>query len=62
MELNMQEGTVTVNGKQYECTKLPAYMQGILDQGGLIASLDNSVKNPYTEDFSHEKFELKHKF
>jgi 3-isopropylmalate dehydratase small subunit len=40
MELNMQEGTVTVNGKQYECTKLPAYMQGILDQGGLIASLD----------------------
>jgi 3-isopropylmalate dehydratase small subunit len=40
MELNMQEGIVTVNGKQYECTKLPAYMQGILDQGGLIASLD----------------------
>jgi 3-isopropylmalate dehydratase small subunit len=62
MELNMQEGTVTVNGKQYECTKLPAYMQGILDQGGLIASLDSSVKNPYAEDFSHEKFELKHKF
>ena len=40
MELSMQEGVVRVNGKEYECTKLPAYMQGILDQGGLIASLD----------------------
>lgn len=40
MELSMQEGVVRANGKEYECTKLPAYMQGILDQGGLIASLD----------------------
>ncbi len=40
MALSMQEGVVRVNGKEYECTKLPAYMQGILDQGGLIASLD----------------------
>jgi len=24
----------------YTCTKLPPYMQGILDQGGLIASLN----------------------
>lgn len=40
MELSMQEGVVRVNGKEYECTKLPAYMQGILDQGGLIASLN----------------------
>lgn len=40
MELSMQEGIVRVNGKEYTCTKLPAYMQGILDQGGLIASLD----------------------
>ncbi len=40
MVLSMQEGVVCVNGKEYECTKLPAYMQGILDQGGLIASLD----------------------
>lgn len=40
MELFMQEGVVRVNGKEYECTKLPEYMQGILDQGGLIASLN----------------------
>ena len=41
MELDMQEGVVRVNGKEeFTCTKLPAYMQGILDQGGLIASLN----------------------
>ena len=40
MELSMTEGTVTVGGQSFVCTKLPAYMQGILDQGGLIASLD----------------------
>lgn len=40
MELSLTEGIVRVNGKEYECTKLPAYMQGILDQGGLIASLN----------------------
>jgi 3-isopropylmalate dehydratase small subunit len=40
MELDMKEGVVRVNGKEYECTKLPEYMQGILDQGGLIASLN----------------------
>ena len=40
MELSMTEGTVTVGDQSFVCTKLPAYMQGILDQGGLIASLD----------------------
>lgn len=40
MELSLAEGVVRVNGNEYECTKLPAYMQGILDQGGLIASLN----------------------
>lgn len=40
MILNMSEGTATVNGVTYNCTKLPTYMQGILDQGGLIASLN----------------------
>ena len=40
MELSLTEGIATVNGKSYACTKLPEYMQGILDQGGLIASLD----------------------
>ncbi|MDO4622239.1 MAG: 3-isopropylmalate dehydratase small subunit [Eubacteriales bacterium] len=40
MELSMENGTITCEGKTYECTKLPAKMQAILDQGGLIASLD----------------------
>ena len=40
MELSMKDGIVRANGKEYECTKLPEYMQGILDQGGLIASLN----------------------
>ncbi len=40
MELDMLQGTATVNGITYACTKLPPYMQGILDQGGLIASLN----------------------
>jgi len=40
MQLDMLAGTATVNGVTYTCTKLPPYMQGILDQGGLIASLN----------------------
>lgn len=44
MELLLGEGLVKVNGTEYSCTKLPAYMQGILDQGGLIASLNREVK------------------
>lgn len=40
MELSLAEGIVTCKGKEYTCTKLPEYMQGILDQGGLIASLN----------------------
>lgn len=40
MELSLTEGTVTVGDQTFTCTKLPAYMQGILDQGGLIASLN----------------------
>ena len=40
IELSMTEGTVTTGGRTYACTKLPAHLQGILDQGGLIASLD----------------------
>ena len=40
MELDLQEGIVRVGDKEYQCTKLPAYMQGILYQGGLIASLN----------------------
>lgn len=40
MELNLEEGIISANGKEFVCTKLPAQMQQILDQGGLIASLN----------------------
>ena len=40
MDLLMLEGTAEANGKVYSCTKLPEYMQNILNQGGLIASLN----------------------
>ena len=40
MVLHMSEGTAEAKGKIYSCTKLPEYMQGILNQGGLIASLN----------------------
>ena len=44
MVLHMSEGTAEVNGKTYTCTKLPEYMQNILNQGGLIASLNKEEK------------------
>jgi len=40
MDLDLEKGIITANGKTYSCTKLPAQMQAILDQGGLIASLN----------------------
>ena len=40
MELHMSEGTVEANGKTYTCPKLPEYLPHILNQGGLIASLN----------------------
>ncbi|WP_312647216.1 LeuD/DmdB family oxidoreductase small subunit [Aminipila sp.] len=40
MELFLSEGMVKACGREYSCTKLPPYMQGILDKGGLIASLN----------------------
>lgn len=40
IELSLTEGTVTAGDQTFSCTKLPAHLQGILDQGGLIASLD----------------------
>lgn len=40
MDLDLEKGMITVNGNTYPCTKLPEKMQEILDQGGLIASLD----------------------
>ena len=40
MELSLTDGIASVNGQKFVCTKLPPYMQNILDQGGLIASLN----------------------
>ena len=40
MELDLKEGTISVGDRQFNCTKLPDQMQKILDQGGLIASLN----------------------
>lgn len=40
LELSMTEGVARTGGKTYTCTRLPEYMQQILSQGGLIASLN----------------------
>ena len=40
MELFLTDGLVKTNDKEFNFTKMQTYMQGILDQGGLIASLD----------------------
>lgn len=40
MELSLSEGVARANEKEYPCTRLPEYMQNILNQGGLIASLN----------------------
>lgn len=40
MELDLDKGIIKAGGREYPCTKLPAKMQAILDQGGLIASLN----------------------
>ena len=40
MELSMTDGTATVHGQVFPCTKLNPYMQSILNQGGLLASLN----------------------
>ena len=39
-ELDLTEGAIVLDGETYHCTKLPEYMQQILNQGGLIASLN----------------------
>lgn len=44
MELSLTDGIVRTSGQEYVCTKLPPYMQGILDQGGLISSLNREVE------------------
>ena len=40
MELDMEAGTISCEGNTYGCTRLPEKMQEILNQGGLIASLN----------------------
>ena len=47
MELSLDEGTVTVNGTVYPCTKLNPYMQTILNQGGLLASLNGGEESAW---------------
>lgn len=44
MELSLSDGVAIAGGKTYPCTKLPEYMQNILNQGGLIASLNKEVE------------------
>lgn len=45
MELSLSEGIARTGGQEYVCTKLPPYMQQILDQGGLLASLNGMTEN-----------------
>lgn len=40
MELSLSEGVAKAHNQSYPCTKLPAYMQNILNQGGLISFLN----------------------
>ena len=40
ISLDMENGTVTAGDRVFSCTKLPVHLQKILDQGGLIRSLD----------------------
>ena len=40
LSLDLENGTVSVGGQNYRCTKLPQKMQEILDRGRLIAALN----------------------
>lgn len=40
MELDLEQGIIKTGDKTFSCTKLPPQMQKILDQGGLLASLN----------------------
>lgn len=43
MELSLEDGIIEAVGKTFTCTKLPWKMQNILNEGGLIASLNREV-------------------
>lgn len=40
MELYLDQGIIKTGDQEFACTRLPAQMQKILDQGGLLASLN----------------------
>ena len=44
MELLLNEGIAKAGEKEFSCTKLPEYMQNILNQGGLISFLNKEVQ------------------
>lgn len=44
MDLELSEGIARVEDREYSCTKLPEYMQNILNQGGLISFLNKEVE------------------
>ncbi len=39
-DVDMNEGVIKTAGRDFNCTKLPEYMQNILNAGGLIAFLN----------------------
>lgn len=43
LDLNLEEGLITTDNSTFECTKLPEYMQSILNEGGLIELLNKEV-------------------
>ena len=43
MELSLTEGVSRVHGEEFPCTRLNPYMQQILNQGGLLASLNEEA-------------------
>lgn len=55
MELSLSKGIARVGKIEYPCTKLPEYMQNILNQGGLIAFL-NKEDQDYGNDHSREDY------
>lgn len=50
MELMMDQGIIKAKGREFACTRLPEQMQRILDQGGLIASLNAEGRDYYGND------------
>ncbi len=44
MELKLSDGMAVVGDQEFSCTKLPEYMQNILNKGGLISFLNEEEK------------------